>query len=108
MIKYKTEWPTHNLYHYLIIINDKVVASCNVETKGNYYTKLQSLFIQKDYRRKGYAKDIINEIINDFNDDIWLSVYVDNTKAILLYESFGFIDDEVDEDGETKWMVRKK
>jgi ribosomal protein S18 acetylase RimI-like enzyme len=106
MIKYKTEWPTHNLYHYLIIINDKVVASCNVEI-NNGYTKLQALFIQKDYRKKGYAKEIINEIINDFNDDIYLLVHLDNTNAILLYDSLGFIDYK-DENGELKWMVRKK
>lgn len=107
MIKYKTEWPNHTLYHYIIFDIDKVVGSCNVEINGGY-TKLQSLFIQEKYRNRGYATQIIKEIINDFDDDIWLSVYLDNNKAISLYESLGFVfDDEEYEDDDTGWMILK-
>ena len=104
MIKYKTEWEYHTIYHYIIIEGDKVIGSCNVEISGDY-TKLQSLFIQDEYRKMGYATQIIKEIINDFDDDIWLLVYKNNTPAISLYNKLGWVD-EYDEDEEKKWMIK--
>lgn len=43
-----------------------------------------------DYRRKGIAKALINEVLKNDMDFLTLEVRESNSPAIRLYESFGF------------------
>lgn len=50
------------------------------------------IFTVENYRNKGIASKLINEIVKDFNIiNITLEVRIDNKNAISLYESLGFI-----------------
>lgn len=50
------------------------------------------IFTVHNYRNKGIASKLINEIIKDFDIiNITLEVRIDNKNAINLYESLGFI-----------------
>lgn len=50
------------------------------------------IFTVDNYRNKGIASKLINEIIKDFDIiNITLEVRIDNKNAISLYEKLGFI-----------------
>lgn len=50
------------------------------------------IFTVDNYRNKGIASKLINEIIKDFDIiNITLEVRIDNKNAINLYEKLGFI-----------------
>lgn len=58
---------------------------------------LMRLMIDKNYQGKGYAKAAVTEIIkhiqkNYDNKEIWLSLHPENTRALGLYRSFGFVE----------------
>lgn len=49
------------------------------------------IFTLNNYRNKGIASKLINEILEDFDIiNITLEVRIDNINAINLYEKFGF------------------
>lgn len=49
------------------------------------------IFTVDNYRNKGIASKLINEIIKDFDiDNITLEVRIDNINAINLYDKLGF------------------
>ena len=49
------------------------------------------IFVNKDYRNKKIAQNLINEIINDYTlENITLEVSNKNIPAINLYEKLGF------------------
>lgn len=56
--------------------------------------EINKICIDKDYRRKGYATELLNLAFKDFQENECLSVSLEvrasNTNAINLYEKFGF------------------
>lgn len=51
------------------------------------------LYVNKDYRRRGIAKSLLNIVINNENvKKITLEVNINNNNAIMLYNSLGFIE----------------
>ena len=61
------------------------------------YASIEELFIDKPYRRKGFAKNLILEAIkiskNDYAQTITVGTDKINLPAISLYNKLGFIDD---------------
>ena len=75
---------------YSYVTNDKVVAFLLFNV---IYEKcdIVDIFVLKEYRNKGIASKLINEIINDYTvDNITLEVSMLNKNAINLYEKLGF------------------
>jgi ribosomal protein S18 acetylase RimI-like enzyme len=63
------------------------------DTKANMY-EVCDICVDKNYRRKGYGKFIlnnINEIAKENGRDLMITVYKDNNKAISLYTQLGFL-----------------
>ena len=71
---------------------------------------LQLLYVDSDYREKGYASNIL-QYINKFAKQehftkTYLAVILDNTPARRLYEKFGFIYDNTQNSRDVSSMVR--
>ena len=62
-------------------------------TKKRRYCYIEDIVVDKEYRRKGYAKRLFNELKKQINkldiDDIELTVWPFNKSAIAFYESIG-------------------
>ena len=82
--------------------NNKIVAIILSEIKESgsisivkkrRYCYIDDIVVEKDYRRKGYAKKLFNELkkrVKELNvDDIELTVWPFNKDAIAFYESIG-------------------
>ena len=82
-----------------------VIKSKNgtIISKLNYYNYqiekfdwilIANLETSKEYRRKGFASTILNELYNDIprNKGLYLFVRINNYKAINLYHMLGFKD----------------
>ncbi len=48
------------------------------------------IYINANYRRKGYASSLINSLCEDGVDNLLLEVSVSNNNAISLYKKLGF------------------
>ncbi len=74
------------------IFKEKDEEVCFVETHQMYEVlDLTDVFTKEVYRRKGYARKLINYIIQNTNaKKIMLEVNVENISAVNLYKSLGF------------------
>ncbi len=77
---------------YGYFIEEKLVALLNVTAKSPYGCMLTDICTDKQYRGGGFAKKLIifasTQLFQEGIDNI--NLYVDNYKAIKLYESIGF------------------
>jgi ribosomal protein S18 acetylase RimI-like enzyme len=68
----------------------KTLHVLNVKLRG----VIDNLYVEEEYRRKGVAKNLIEELIKWFKeknvDVMTVHVYLLNSKAIALYKKFGF------------------
>ncbi len=73
---------------------------------------LDRFFIDQRYQKKGYAKQILPWILEQISvvyDEVYLSVYENNTVAIALYKQLGFcFNGETDTKGEKVMVWRNQ
>ena len=75
--------------YYNIIIDDKIIGS--ILLKDMPQGKLiDEIYIEKEFRTNGIGTDIIRKMLEN-NRNIYLWVYKENSKAVLLYKRLGFI-----------------
>ncbi len=76
---------------YQYIVDDKLIGF--IEVKKLYEVlDIIDVFIEEEYRLKGYASKLLEHIINNTKNikEIMLEVKEDNEAAINLYKKFGF------------------
>jgi len=78
--------------------NDLVIGIVGLETFSNprlRHSGSIGIMVHKDYQNKGVGKELIKQVL-DIADNwlllkrVELTVFIDNERAIHLYESFGF------------------
>lgn len=74
--------------YYNIIIDDKIIGSVCIRDLENVKL-LDEIYLEKEFRNKGIGTDIIRKIIEN-NESVYLWVYKENIKAVLLYKRLGF------------------
>lgn len=74
--------------YYNIIIDDKIIGSVCIRDLENARL-LDEIYLEKEFRNKGIGTDIIKKIIEN-NESVYLWVYKENIKAVLLYKRLGF------------------
>ena len=74
--------------YYNIIIDDKIIGSVCIRDLENAKL-LDEIYLEKEFRNKGIGTDIIRKIIEN-NENVYLWVYKENIKAVLLYKRLGF------------------
>ncbi len=103
-VRYMNLDSKHNFY-ILGILNDKVIASCFVETYKNYETVEQiekydeylisSLIVDKDYQRQGYGTSFIKSVIRILKEENAIKIVAfacENSRR--LFEKLGFTKNE--------------
>ena len=74
--------------YFNIIIDDKIIGSVCIKDLENAKL-LDEIYLEKEFRNKGIGTDIIRKIIEN-NESVYLWVYKENIKAVLLYKRLGF------------------
>lgn len=74
---------------YLLFIEENNVIGYLYYSDIYDRLEINQIEVQKKYRKKGYATQLINKLI-ELNKDITLEVKKDNYNAINLYEKVGF------------------
>lgn len=106
----------YDIYQYYLVnggvfvvgIQDgKVIATGGLKkTKEIRIAEMVRISVDKQYRRKGYAKEIINKLLTIAKDNGYTTVVTETTKTWTapraLYRSLGFI--ELYEDEEDVYM----
>lgn len=89
-------------YKYIRLIYEKEV--CGLILYYDYMGGLfiDELYIEENYRNKGIATYIIDNLKND-SSNIYLYVFKENTKAIKLYKRLGF---NIEEETKTRLLMR--
>lgn len=75
--------------YYNIIIDDKIIGSILLKDMPQGKL-LDEIYLEKDFRNTGIGTDIIRKMLEN-NRNIYLWVYKENSKAVLLYKRLGFI-----------------
>ena len=77
-------------WHY--IVDNKLVCAFRDEQRDGY-SIIWSLITPEQHRRKGYAKSMLKEFMDD--KQLYVRVKIDNDIAINLYTSLGFTKTDV-------------
>lgn len=90
-MKYQIKSPSN----YFIVLEDdnKIVGYITIRTRKNNKTmRLYNFAVHKDYRGKGYAKELFTVLLNllQLYNKAYLEVKVTNTPAIKFYKKNGF------------------
>ena len=100
---YNQDWDYHKNFYYLFYIKNNLIGSYCIEDDGEYYT-LSALYIQEEFRGKGYSKILLEHAIEKYKK-LYLQVYINNTKAINLYKKYKFqFSDPNKKDNRYLWM----
>ena len=76
--------------HYLVKIDNKYVATCRVYVKDKIAT-IGRVAVLKEYRKKGYAKYLLNNVINIVKEDDIDKIEIGaQVQAVGFYEKLGF------------------
>ena len=76
--------------YYNIVIDDKIIGSVLVKyiQEGKL---IDEIYIEKEFRNNGIGTDIIMKLLKESNNNnIYLWVYRENSKALSLYKKLGF------------------
>ena len=110
IIKYTQYWDYHKQYHIQLIKDCNCVVASGYISEDEYDVTINGIYVNEDFRGKGYGKMITKALINLVEelsfDEVWLMVNKSNLKAIKLYESEGFSVKQDTEDGIYYWMKR--
>ena len=88
-------------YYKLITVNNIRVGCLLVIAKDDGVI-LDEIYLDVDYRNKGIGTNIIKDIL-EINPVVYLWVYKQNVKAVLLYKKMKF---EVIEETDTRYYMK--
>ena len=81
----------NNKKHISILVNNTAKIGFIDYLTNNNYVEIGNICINKKYQGKGIGSQILNEIINkNSNKTISLQVFIQNERAIKLYNKLGF------------------
>ena len=96
-----------HLVTYIGIIQNKPVAYGHIDYSKDENKYWLGICLLEEYQGKGYGKQIMNKLIDTFNnsiniDRLYLTVDKDNTKAISMYKNYLF---SIIAEGESYYMM---
>lgn len=89
------KWDFHTDYHYLIINDNKILGSIELEENDEAF-HIKSLYVDVLHRNKGYASTLLKQsiitykLLNTSNKNLYLKVRSDNKVAFNMYKKYGF------------------
>src|SRR3989344_2205320 len=78
---------------YLIDVDGVVVGNVSYEKKDEGYVRISGLVVEPHFQNRGIGRQAIEKVLEELKDakKIDLDVHPENTKALKLYESLGFV-----------------
>lgn len=80
---------------WLAVDNEKIVGTISLEKIENNIGILKGMYVDKDYRNKGIASNLLNLLFNFAKENnykkILLDTYEEFKIAIKYYEKIGFV-----------------
>ena len=73
-----------------IIMENNIMKSIVTILEYDEYILINNLYTEKEHRRNGYAKKLLNYVIKYFKKDLYLSVNNENKIAYNLYDKLKF------------------
>lgn len=102
----------------VLLDNNKIIGFANFYNfKPNNSAFIGNVIIDKNYRSKGLGKLLISYMLNMAYDkynlpEVKISVFSENTRALLLYSGFGFtpyeIEDKINTQGKRVALIHMK
>ena len=85
---------------YLIEKDSKVVGSLSYEKKGDDHVYISGLVIVPEFQGQGIGREVLTVLLKQFENvkRVDLVTHPDNTVALTLYESLGFVVESRKED----------
>lgn len=108
IIKEHQKWEHHITDTYIYFDdNYNLIGSFDIQTMDNIL-QLQGLYIQPEFRCKGYADIMMNHVLEiSDNRIIYLTYYKKKKGAVEFYRKYGFkLSSKCDK--YLRWMKRKK
>jgi len=95
----------NHIYTRLYIYEDEIFGYGHIDNDEKDQKKWLGIFISEIFRGKKLSKYIMNDLIDNCNEDIYLTVDLDNKNAFLLYTKIGF---NVIEQKEKHYLMKYK
>ncbi len=78
---------------YLVEAKGATVGSICYEKKGESHVRISGLVVEPHFQGQGIGRAAIEKVLEELKDTkhIDLDVHPENTKALKLYESLGFV-----------------
>lgn len=100
---------------YCLLLENEIVSVVEVLFSLDKKAYIYGVFTNTNFRNKGYAKEILNFVINDLEKldikSIELTVSLNNEIGLHLYKNLGFLEVELLEneyfDNEKRYLMRK-
>ena len=86
-LKWFSDYVKPNNMHYLIFDKDQLIGYGLIRQPFNYHI-IDNILVSKEYRKKGFGKMIVSNLIQNNKNKIYLLC---EHKNILFYNKFGFI-----------------
>jgi ribosomal protein S18 acetylase RimI-like enzyme len=99
---------------YLIKQEDKVVGTVSYSIKEDGSVYINGLAIAPEHQGQGLGRAALEQILEQVKDAprVWLVTHPENSRAIALYESFGFkVTDRIENfhgDGEPRVVLTRE
>lgn len=105
IVNYSEEEIRANLSEYKLVSEDETIVATYAVVEYNDGKLIDTIYVKPYYRNKGIGTKILNRIIKENYQPIYLWVYRSNKKAIDLYEKLGFI---IQDETENKFFMINK
>lgn len=91
--EWQDEFKKDNAIIYLIIKDDKVIGDTSYEKNPDGSVYLSGLAIDPEFQGQGIGREVMNQIMKELAGakKIMLMTHPENTAAVKLYSSFGFV-----------------
>jgi len=93
----ESEWKEELQKNHVHLIqgNKQIVGSISYEIKNSDHIYISGLVINPEFQGKGFGKKALLSLLEKFKDvsRIDLVTHPDNTKAVNLYKSLGFVEE---------------
>lgn len=106
-IEFDEQWDYYRTHHIQYVEGNKIIGRIIISMEENN-NSISSLYIQDEYRGKGYSTELLKDVLNYcdeyIKDDIFLMVRRDNF-IIKKYKKLGF---KFHSDNKIYiWMIKK-
>lgn len=90
IVNYSEEEIRENLQNYKLVFEDDVLVAMYAVNDYDNGKLIDTIYVKQDFRNKGIGTKILNKIIKNNYQTLYLWVYKSNKSAIDLYKKMGF------------------